>query len=405
MLENNELDDFYDEEEINEEDNWGGYIIDDPFETAYFGPKLSEWYNRDIVTLDMQTNPYLREVEKIGANVFAGIKSLETIILPKKLKCIGSHAFYGTSIKVIILPEMFEAIEDEAFVGMKWLESVVFPEELKCISRAAFKGVRTLKLVAFPKYLDMIDEDAFANTGLTSINLSSKSCTEIKEYAFLGSKLSSLTISSDIFGDSGFRGLDTLKKLEIQQGVEFLGDWTFSETGVTEVIIPSSMKRIDEGLFYGAELRTILLPDSITVIDNHAFERTKLNDIRIPDSVISIGESAFDDCKRLTIAMISKSTQYIGDNAFRNCKNLSRLLVRSLIPPVLQMSYNDRGKIHCFDIEVDPGVYKLNEKLEICVPMESVELYKTAEGWKEYANNIIGVSDIRLNLAHPPLFR
>ena len=151
-------------------------------------------------------------------------------------------------------------------------------------------------------------------------------------------------------------------------------------------------------------LQTIVIPDSVTSIGSYAFSYCeRLTSITIPDSVISIGKNAFFSCERLTsitipngitsidIGVFERCTSLISItipfsvrdieyNAFKDCNQLSEVIVNAVIPPNLYP-------------EQYTGIYNQFENnapgRKIKVPAESLQVYKTADGWSEYSSSII----------------
>jgi hypothetical protein len=87
--------------------------------------------------------------------------------------------------------------------------------------------------------------------------------------------------------------------------------------------------------------------------------------------VTSIENTAFKNCPRLTSITIPNSVTNIGDNAFYYCEGLTSITVNATTPPTLGSD--------AFGYTNDCPIY---------VPSESVETYKSAEGWSEYASRI-----------------
>ena len=112
--------------------------------------------------------------------------------------------------------------------------------------------------------------------------------------------------------------------------------------------------------------------DSVKSIGNNAFQYcSSLTSITIPNSVTSIGERAFFDCYSLTTITIPNSVISIGNIAFIFCHKLTEVTVQATTPPSLGS-----------DAFYDSGISR------IYVPAESLDAYKTANGWKDYADKI-----------------
>ena len=145
---------------------------------------------------------------------------------------------------------------------------------------------------------------------------------------------------------------------------------------VKSITLPNSITSIGFCAFWGCEnLQTIKLPNNLKTIENGAFSVcTSLTSITIPDSVTSIGEWAFSGCTSLTSITIPNGVTLIGDWVFYSCISLKSVYCKATTPPI-------GGKAMFTNNAVNRKIY---------VPRESVEAYKSAEGWKEYANYIVG---------------
>ena len=113
---------------------------------------------------------------------------------------------------------------------------------------------------------------------------------------------------------------------EIENGV--LKKYT-QEPGVTEVVIPNKVKRIESRAFELCKrLTSVIIPDSVTSIEKSAFLGcSKLTSMVIPNSVTSIAERVFYECKKLKSVTISDSLTSIGDEAFSYCSSLTSVTI------------------------------------------------------------------------------
>jgi hypothetical protein len=80
----------------------------------------------------------------------------------------------------------------------------------------------------------------------------------------------------------------------------------------------------------------------------------------------------FFECTGLTSVFIPNSVTTIGEGAFKYCSSLTLLTIENATPT---------------DVE-DSAFEEVSENITIYVPAESVEKYKAAEGWSEYADKI-----------------
>ena len=236
-------------------------------------------------------------------------------------------------------------------------------------------------MVVFVEPLTSIGYQAFHKCNrLTSVNIPD-SVTTIGNYAFSGcNRLTSVTIPNSVtsIGDSAFSVCISLTSVNIPDSVTTIGNYAFSGCeSLTSVNIPDSVTSIGEWAFRDCDsLTSVNIPDSVTTIGSYAFYYCdSLTSVTIGDSVTTIGDSAFYYCNSLTSVTIGDSVTSIGERAFYYCYSLTSVYCKATTPPAL-------GGTDVFD---DNGSGR-----KIYVPAESVEVYKSATRWNEYASAIVG---------------
>ena len=152
-----------------------------------------------------------------------------------------------------------------------------------------------------------------------------------------------------------------------------IGDSAFQNCGrFTGVTIPNSVTSIGEATFSGSNLKSIDIPSSVTIIGDTAFGYCEgLSSVTIPNSVTSIGSYAFSNCYSLESIIIPSSVTSISDEAFVACLSLTSITVNATTPPTL-----------------DTDVFYNTNDCPIYVPSGSVDAYKAAENWSDYASRI-----------------
>lgn len=147
---------------------------------------------------------------------------------------------------------------------------------------------------------------------------------------------------------------------------------------IISVIIPNGVTTLGNASFYNlTNLTTVYLPDSLTIIPTASFNGcSSLTNISIPENVITIGQTAFFNCTSLTSIVISANVTTIGDAVFYGCSSLSSITVLASVPPTIGSS-----------------VFENNASgRKIYVPAASVDTYKAASGWSNYADRIQAIS-------------
>ena len=247
------------------------------------------------------------------------------------------------------------------------------------VSHTFEDGVGTIE---FEEDVTEIYNCAFADTNITEIQLPN----------------TLVSIGMDVFAGYGtFWGCSALTSVTIPNSVTGIGYGTFYKcSGLTSVTIPNSVTSIGNSAFtYCTSLTSAAIPSGVTSIGNYAFSGCSglisvtigsgvtsignstfcncsgLTSVTIPDSVTSIGASAFFNCNSLTSVTIGDGVTSIGGDAFFNCNSLTSVTINAVTPPTISYA--------TFDFQNNHPIY---------VPSTSVETYKAASGWSDYAGRI-----------------
>lgn len=261
------------------------------------------------------------------------------------------------------------------------------------INQAAFSYCSNLTSISLPEGVNNIGERAFARcSSLTNITIP-LGVTSIDRGAFeYCIAITDIIIPSGVtsIGQSAFYNCSSLSNINIPVGITSISENTFGYcTSLTSVTIPVGVTEIEKcAFFYCDKMASITIPAGVTVIGESAFYwNSSLRSITIPAGVVEINAKAFYGCKNLTNIIIPDSVTTIGEYAFAYCRNLSSIQVNALIPPT--------GSSDMFSETGNGPIY---------VPGASVNAYKTAEYWKDYAyriqaipGSVIEVSGVSLN--------
>lgn len=161
---------------------------------------------------------------------------------------------------------------------------------------------------------------------------------------------------------------------------------------------------IENGHTFSNGVGTIVFDRDLTVIDSYAFlncggglHYKGLTSIVIPATVTTINFQAFYYCEDLTTVTFAEGSQLqtIGKNAFAGCKSLVSVSV-----PASVTAIGDYAFAYCQEMThftclattpptIDTHTFGYDSELQyIYVPEGSVNAYKNAAGWSQYADKI-----------------
>ena len=163
-------------------------------------------------------------------------------------------------------------------------------------------------------------------------------------------------------------------RAEIKDCVTRIGEWGLFSYTITSVTIPNTVTSIGYcGFGHCRYLTGVTLPNSIIEMDDCAFEYcSMLTSVVMSNNLTSIGAKAFYGCINLTSITLPSSITSLGDRAFNHCLVLGTVTCKATTPPT-----------------IGDAVFGDNKKLTaIYVPSGSVNAYKAADGWKDYASII-----------------
>lgn len=144
--------------------------------------------------------------------------------------------------------------------------------------------------------------------------------TTIYAYAFSGYEYVDKDLSAgDVINDEDpyylkqqYIGDDTITKIVIPEGVEEIQQYAFANlTALEEVVLPTSLKKIGVGAFFGCNKLKKINLENAKFIKEKAFSGCALEEIDL-SSVVAIGNYTFESCK-LNYVELPASSQSLGD--------------------------------------------------------------------------------------------
>ena len=344
--------------------------------------QFADQYVKKVCVENFDTNgdgelSYLEasKVTSIGENFFGdyapAVKSFDELRYFINVTSIRYYAFIGcTSLTSITIPE-----------GVTSIQSMTF-DNCPSLKRVNISNLSVWYKISFESYGNPLCNGAnlYVNNELVIDIVIPSDITSVNPYLFNGcTSIRSVVIPEGVtsIGGWAFSGCSSLTSITIPDSVTSIGDGVFANcSNLTSITIPEGVISIGEYAFYDcSSLTSINIPESVVVIGNDAFsDCSSLTSITIPEGVTSIGQRAFSRCSSLTSIIIPEGVTSIGEDAFYECSSLEDVYCKAITPPV-----------------AGDQVFSINASgRKIYVPMESVGAYKSADGWADYADSIVG---------------
>lgn len=336
----------------------------------------------------------------IGSHAFYNCNKLKEIVFPDGLKCIEEYAFGKSGLEKISLPASLEEVGSEAFSETPWITSqpngpvyagnwlltnkgvsednqnIEIKEGTTHIADGALAGLK-ISTVSLPQSLKSIGKNAFLQCfGLTSIIIPN-SVESIGEMAFYQCiDLTSVKLPDQLKSivNKLFEDCSELESVVIPENVERVGESAFNGCAkLQSVTFPSNLKAIDYCAFYGChKLQTIDLPENLQSIGCYAFyECSSLSSIHLPNNLETIGQNAFYGCRGLTSIIIPNSVRTIGSWAFGCCERLSAVTVPARVKNISSYTFLSCRKLK--EVKLSNGLYSIdNNAFENCDSLTSI---------------------------------
>lgn len=296
------------------------------------------------------------ELREIASDTFAFCKNLREIKLPDSLLHIGIDAFRGCSaLEAVTFPEKLLSVDGTAYKDCDNIRELTMLGDIKDIGMGVFSGTNNIRKITISKNVSSLREIWSALRLSTDDDL--EPC-DLDELNYTGSKdewRTLLRFSEIRLSDTKIRfgtksgpyryvlHFDEAEIIdcdkEISGRVEIPSEFDGYKVGcigkealcncrnIESLVIPHSVKRIDDNAFSGCEkLIKVTVLYGTEKIGDEAFSGCEnLMSIDLPESIKQIGCGAFEGCSALTMVSLPSDISNIRRNLFRDCRNLTRV--------------------------------------------------------------------------------
>lgn len=238
---------------------------------------------------------------------------------------VGDDALAFLDIVSLTCPETVVSVGFCAFRGNRHLERAVLPAALARFDSDWLRGCDRLAHLTLPGRVEQLDQSLFDLPALRTLSIGAGTCG-IAPGTFAKSQLESVTVDAAnpfLMTDGralysrggsvlvalaapvreyevslgcrevakkGFSMFACLERVSFPDGLEELGEFALSRTGITAFSAPSSLRVIGEKAFFNCEkLGEVRLDCLLEKVGDNAFSGSAVRELRLPASVRELG--------------------------------------------------------------------------------------------------------------------
>ena len=267
-------------------------------------------------------------VSEIGEYAFAGSANLQSIDIPEGITTIYDCAFYRCSaLKRVTFPVSLTSFVGHGNFGRcASLESIVIPSRVMSLPNDIFMGCISLREIKVDANNQIYDSrnacNAIVQTDKNKLVVGCKGSVivdgvkYIDENAFFNSGITSIRIPASVvdIDSTAFRSCTLLKAITVDKGNRY-----YESDGTNSVIDKENGKLI-------LACSNSTFSTKISSIGSYAFVNTP-DLLILPSGIKRIEDYAFADCHDLCQIFVPKTVTHIGNLAFAGCKQLSNIIL------------------------------------------------------------------------------
>ena len=270
------------------------------------------------------------------------------------------------------------------------IKRITIPEGVENIGNRAMALSEKLLVVTIPSTVKSIGGGVFFLSGVTTLNIPA-SVEDLAPGFGMWSNISVLTVDSKnpyyksinnaVYTKDGKKliqaACERKEAFVVQDGTEILGEVALGYSRYTSVSIPASVITIEKGAMEETpDLKSVTFaPNSKlkTIAENVFCFSGGFDSLDIPEGVTEIKNYTFTGTSAKILTLPSTITSISAEYELK----VDRLVLKSQVPPALPKGLYLSAAT---DINTEPI---------IVVPKGKLTVYKAAEGWSEYADNMI----------------
>lgn len=249
-------------------------------------------------------------VTSIASNLFRGRDEIRQVTMPDTIEYVGHHAFSECiNLRSVRMPSELRSIAETAFSGCSSLEEVEVTMPSVKLGRRLFSECRVTRVVLGPlveRLADqpwnlpelatvVVDDDnpSLSSDGVALFARGREGSLKLVKL-LVGLECYSVPKACGVIGGRAFDSVESLRAVELPEGVRRIGRLSFAKTSITSISLPSTVVSIGEKAFYHcSSLKDVHLREGIRSIGPEAFAYSGIASITLPASLRELGMGAF----------------------------------------------------------------------------------------------------------------
>lgn len=319
------------------------------------------------LTMDMIISGAVGDcVSIIGPYFLEGAHNMSGIAISDSVVEVGNYSFSGAGINSFNAANL-TTIGEQAFCNCRRLTQFNF-NKVQTIGSSAFYNCSGLTSSVSSNTITNIGGGAFNRCfGITEVYL--PNIVNLGASAFSRcDALERVTLGNiATMGDNTFDSCSSLTEVTIasRNNITLSGD-NFNQCSSLSSVTISGVTTLGYGVFYGCRnLENVIFSNDLITLG--------------ADIGVAGSSGVFENCKSLVNITLPSSLTNIGERVFYGCSNLTNLTILATTPPIFTHSWvgDETG-----------GAFNGTSLMNIYVPASSVESYKEANGWWQFASII-----------------
>lgn len=303
------------------------------------------------------------------------------VIVPDEIVKIEDGTFKDcSSIIQLVCSQNLTHIGNMAFFGCENLTSVSLNDGLNSIGEQAFCSCASLKEITIPASVQFIGTNSFANCSFENGGIINNSNCDWSfgqaEYNVMNDVL--LVRNNELIGVKD-EYLNFDGHLVVPDGIESINLSFLSQTKISGITIPKSVKKITGSLGSCKTLQTVVINGDIDVISSSIFRSNEsISTIEINGNITKIDFEAFKGCRSLTNLKITSPIEEIGKNAFAYCSSLKTVQMPKTLRIIGDAAFD--SCVNLKEIEIPDGISELAGNVFVnCRSLSVVKLPDTLQ--------------------------